>query len=116
MLTLVKKLNANRNLLKNLIVRDLKHRYVGSIGGFLWSVIHPVVLLISYTFIFTMLGVRTFPGGGTVHFSGGYCRFKIDVRSGIAEKRGAQILSGRLFVRVQFFSGGRLETARMAAS
>jgi len=69
MLTLVKKLNANRNLLKNLIVRDLKHRYVGSIGGFLWSIIHPVVLLISYTFIFTMLGVRTFPGGGTVHFS-----------------------------------------------
>jgi lipopolysaccharide transport system permease protein len=69
MLSLVKKLNANRNLLKNLIVRDLKHRYVGSIGGFLWSVIHPVVLLISYTFIFTMLGVRTVPGGGTVHFS-----------------------------------------------
>jgi lipopolysaccharide transport system permease protein len=69
MLSLVKKLNANRNLLKNLVVRDLKHRYVGSIGGFLWSIIHPVVLLISYTFIFTMLGVRTIPGGGTVHFS-----------------------------------------------
>src|SRR5262249_48771077 len=68
MLSLIKKLHANRNLLKNLIVRDLKHRYVGSIGGFLWSVIHPVVLLISYTFIFTMLGVKT-PGAGTVHFS-----------------------------------------------
>jgi lipopolysaccharide transport system permease protein len=50
--TLVRKLAANRNLLKNLILRDLKHRYVGSIGGFLWSVIHPVVLLVSYTFIF----------------------------------------------------------------
>src|SRR5215470_6037641 len=69
MLTLVKKLNANRNLLKNLIMRDLKHRYVGSIGGFLWSVIHPVVLLISYTFIFTVLGITTIPGAGTVHFS-----------------------------------------------
>src|SRR5215831_6385709 len=69
MLSLLKKLHANRNLLKNLIVRDLKHRYVGSIGGFLWSVIHPVVLLISYTFIFTMLGVKTVPGAGTVHFS-----------------------------------------------
>jgi ABC-type polysaccharide/polyol phosphate export permease len=52
MLALLRKLGANRNLLKNLIVRDLKHRYVGSIGGFLWSVIHPVVLLVSYTFIF----------------------------------------------------------------
>src|SRR5215831_9401587 len=68
MLALLKKLNSNRNLLKYLIMRDLKHRYVGSIGGFLWSVIHPVVLLISYTFIFTMLGVRV-PGAGTVHFS-----------------------------------------------
>src|SRR5215471_2881980 len=52
MFALLKKLNSNRNLLKNLILRDLKHRYVGSIGGFLWSVIHPVVLLVSYTFIF----------------------------------------------------------------
>jgi homopolymeric O-antigen transport system permease protein len=52
MFALYRKLAANRNLLKNLILRDLKHRYVGSIGGFLWSVIHPVVLLVSYTFIF----------------------------------------------------------------
>src|SRR5215470_3721261 len=52
---LSRKLVANRNLLKNLILRDLKHRYVGSIGGFLWSVIHPLVLLISYTFIFGVI-------------------------------------------------------------
>src|SRR5499426_3469605 len=52
MLDLFKTLVANRNLLKNLVIRDLKHRYVGSIGGFLWSVIHPLVLLASYTFIF----------------------------------------------------------------
>jgi lipopolysaccharide transport system permease protein len=52
MLALYRKLAANRSLLKNLILRDLRHRYVGSLGGFLWSVIHPVVLLVSYTFIF----------------------------------------------------------------
>jgi ABC-type polysaccharide/polyol phosphate export permease len=49
---LATKLLSHRNLLKNLILRDLKHRYVGSIGGFLWSVVHPLVLLISYTFMF----------------------------------------------------------------
>src|SRR5215467_8368309 len=70
MLSLVKKLNANRNLLKNLILRDLKHRYVGSMGGFLWSVIHPIVLLISYTFVFGVvlrakLGIET----GTTNFA-----------------------------------------------
>ena len=52
MVALYRKLAANRSLLKNLILSDLKHRYVGSLGGFLWSVIHPVVLLVSYTFIF----------------------------------------------------------------
>jgi ABC-type polysaccharide/polyol phosphate export permease len=70
MLSLVKKLNANRNLLKNLILRDLKHRYVGSMGGFLWSVIHPIVLLISYTFIFGVIfGSRLGAGSGTTNFA-----------------------------------------------
>ncbi len=55
MISIFKKLMANRNLLKNLVLRDLKHRYVGSVGGVLWSVIHPVILLISYTFVFTVV-------------------------------------------------------------
>ena len=50
-----KKLTAHRNLLKNLVIRDLKYRYAGSIGGFLWSVIHPLALLLSYTFIFKVV-------------------------------------------------------------
>src|SRR5437763_14612194 len=55
MFGLIGKLVANRNLLKNLVIRDLKHRYVGSIGGFLWSVIHPLVSFVSYTFVFTVI-------------------------------------------------------------
>src|SRR5262249_21926212 len=55
MVAAFKKLVTSRNLLKNLIIRDLKHRYAGSIGGFLWSVVHPGVLLISYTFIFGVI-------------------------------------------------------------
>ena len=55
MFALLEKLAANRNLLKNLIIRDLKHRYVGSMAGFLWSVIHPIALLISYTYVFGIL-------------------------------------------------------------
>jgi homopolymeric O-antigen transport system permease protein len=72
MLRLFRKLSANRNLIKNLVLRDLKHRYVGSMGGFLWSVIHPLVLLVSYTFVFTvMFGSRNRlgPEYGTDHFS-----------------------------------------------
>ena len=70
MLSLVRKLIANRNLLKNLIVRDLKHRYVGSVGGFLWSVINPIVLLVSYTFIFSVIFPQKLgPESGTTSFA-----------------------------------------------
>src|SRR5207248_1180505 len=55
MIGLLKKLIANRNLLKNLVIRDLKHRYVGSFGGFLWSVIHPLVSFVSYSFVFSIV-------------------------------------------------------------
>jgi len=44
-----------RNLLKNLVVRDLKHRYVGSMGGFLWSVVHPLAQLAVYSFAFEIV-------------------------------------------------------------
>ncbi len=45
MIFLLKKIAANRSLLKNLVIRDLKHRYAGSIGGFFWPVIHPLAWL-----------------------------------------------------------------------
>src|SRR5215468_6891493 len=70
MLGWLKRLAANKSLLKNLIIRDLKHRYVGSIGGFLWTVVHPLVLLASYTFIFGIVWpVQLGPEGGTDSFA-----------------------------------------------
>ena len=51
----------NRNLLKNLVVRDLKHRYVGSLGGFMWSVVQPIVQLLTYWFAF-YIGILRRPG------------------------------------------------------
>ena len=66
---MIRKLLNNRNLLKNLVLRDLKNRYVGSMGGFLWSVIHPLVLLISYTFVFSVvLKLKPGPEYGTDSF------------------------------------------------
>jgi len=49
------RLGSNRNLLRNLVLRDLKNRYVGSVGGFFWSIVHPVVLLVSYHFVFSQV-------------------------------------------------------------
>lgn len=52
---LLARLVDNRNLLKNLVVRDLKHRYVGSFGGFMWSVAQPIVQLLTYWFAFSVV-------------------------------------------------------------
>lgn len=41
-----------RNLLFQLAKRDFKQRYVGSAAGWLWGLVHPLVMLASWTFVF----------------------------------------------------------------
>jgi ABC-type polysaccharide/polyol phosphate export permease len=44
-----------RGLIQSLVARELKARYRGSVLGFLWSFINPLLLLAIYTFIFTTI-------------------------------------------------------------
>ncbi len=41
-----------RALLFQMVRRDFEKRFVGSVAGWLWGVIHPLVLLASWTFVF----------------------------------------------------------------
>jgi len=41
-----------RGLIQSLVARELKARYRGSVLGFFWSFINPLLLLLVYTFIF----------------------------------------------------------------
>ncbi len=54
-----------RYLLKNLIIRDLKVRYKNSILGVVWSLLHPLLMMMVYTILFTILipneGVDKYP-------------------------------------------------------
>ncbi|MEX2260924.1 MAG: ABC transporter permease [Bryobacteraceae bacterium] len=43
-----------RSLVAQLVRRDFQQRFVGSAMGWLWSLIHPLVLLISWTFVFSV--------------------------------------------------------------
>lgn len=52
-----------RALLVQLVKRDFKQRYVGSAAGWLWGVIHPLVLLASWIFIFQICLHVTLPAG-----------------------------------------------------
>ena len=44
-----------RTLIIQLVKRDFQQRYVGSVVGWLWGLVHPLVLFASYYFIFGMV-------------------------------------------------------------
>jgi lipopolysaccharide transport system permease protein len=44
-----------RGLVASLVARDLKARYRGSVLGFFWSFVNPLLLLLVYTFVFTIV-------------------------------------------------------------
>jgi ABC-type polysaccharide/polyol phosphate export permease len=57
-----------RSLLFQLVRRDFEQRFVGSAIGWIWGLIHPLVLLLSWTFVFQYCmhlppppGVRSYP-------------------------------------------------------
>jgi ABC-type polysaccharide/polyol phosphate export permease len=54
-LELFRSLKQNRRLLRSFVVRDLKGRYVGSMMGFFWSVIFPLINLTIYAFVFRLI-------------------------------------------------------------
>jgi lipopolysaccharide transport system permease protein len=44
-----------RALVQSLVSRELKARYRGSVLGFLWSFVNPLLLLLTYTVVFTVI-------------------------------------------------------------
>jgi ABC-type polysaccharide/polyol phosphate export permease len=59
-----------RSLLYQLVRRDFERRYVGSLGGWLWGLVQPLTLLLSWTFVFhwcLKMGVP--PGQGTENYT-----------------------------------------------
>jgi lipopolysaccharide transport system permease protein len=52
-----------RSLLFQLVRRDFEQRFVGSAVGWIWGLIHPLVLLLSWVFVFQVcLGMAPPPG------------------------------------------------------
>lgn len=51
----LKELYAYREMIFNLVRKDLRGRYKGSVLGFLWTFINPLLQLLVYTFVFSMV-------------------------------------------------------------
>lgn len=60
---LLKSLRAHWSLIFNLIKREVIGRYRGSIMGILWSFFNPVLMLIVYTFVFSIVFKARWIGG-----------------------------------------------------
>ncbi|WPZ14396.1 ABC transporter permease [Nitratireductor rhodophyticola] len=45
----------NWDLLRSMALREIQSRYKGTIGGLFWTVVHPLLMLIIYTFVFSVL-------------------------------------------------------------
>jgi len=61
-----------RSLLFQLVRRDFEQRFVGSAAGWLWGVVHPLVLLLSWTFVFQLCLRVRLPAG---EITGNYTLF-----------------------------------------
>jgi lipopolysaccharide transport system permease protein len=51
----IREIVAYRELLGTLVVRDLKLRYKNSVLGFLWSLVNPLLLMLVFTVVFTVM-------------------------------------------------------------
>jgi ABC-type polysaccharide/polyol phosphate export permease len=67
----------HRRLLWAFVVKDLRHRYVGSTIGFFWTVVTPLLELTTYTFVFHGLLQVKF------HESGGWSNYALFLFSGM---------------------------------
>jgi len=70
MISKIGRLVENKDLLKEFVLRDLRSRYAGSTFGLFWSVVHPIMSLIIYTFLFSViLKVKLGDQPGTTNFA-----------------------------------------------
>jgi len=52
----------NRGLIRVMVRRDVLGRYRGSFGGSLWTIINPLLLMLTYYFVFGVVLQSRFPG------------------------------------------------------
>lgn len=60
----IKKIIAQRQIIKSMVIKNLKDKYVGSTLGISWAIINPVLIMLAVTFVFTQImktGMKHFP-------------------------------------------------------
>jgi ABC-type polysaccharide/polyol phosphate export permease len=93
-----------RALVRSLVSRELKARYRGSVLGFFWSFVNPLLLLLTYTLVFTVI----LPGRQSEVMQPYFLFFFTGIlpwtwfSASLAESSGVLISSGNLIKKVLF--------------
>jgi ABC-type polysaccharide/polyol phosphate export permease len=104
MITATRNLIRFRPLIRSLVSRELKARYRGSLLGFLWSFVNPLLLLLTYTLVFTLI----LPVGKTPRMEPYFLFFFCGIlpwtwfSSSLSESAGVLIAGGNLIKKVLF--------------
>ncbi|ABE29199.1 ABC-2 type transporter family protein [Paraburkholderia xenovorans LB400] len=64
-LSVVRSVTNHRQLIRQLVAREVVGRYRGSIMGLAWSFLNPLLMLIIYTFVFSVVFKARWGTGGT---------------------------------------------------
>ncbi len=59
----------NRSLIRSMVRRDIVGRYAGSYGGVFWTVIHPLLMMLTYWFVFGYVLKTRFGADGQDNFT-----------------------------------------------
>ena len=93
-----------RGLVQSLVVRELKARYRGSVLGFFWSFVNPLLLLLIYSFVFTVVLPGTHPAELEPFALFMFCGILpwTWFSSALSESAGSLIAGGNLIKKVLF--------------
>jgi ABC-type polysaccharide/polyol phosphate export permease len=104
MIAAIQSLFRYRPLIRSLVSRELKARYRGSVLGFVWSFVNPLLLLLTYTLVFTVI----LPGRHSAQMEPYFLFFFCGIlpwtwfSSSLGESAGILISSGNLIKKVLF--------------
>jgi len=89
-----------------MVFRDLRSKYVGSLGGIFWAVLNPLLLLLVFTFVFSIVfrakfGSETGIGISALYILTGLIPW-LGFQEGVARSSGYLIENRNLISRVRF--------------
>ena len=95
-----------RSLLMDFVFQDLRYRYTGGSLGFFWTVVTPLLELVTYTFVFHgLIGISFHPQAGWTHYAlflfSGMVAW-LAVSDGISQASASVTNHGHLIKKVNF--------------